>query len=79
MSAASAMTSDDNLYRIAPPNATFRLNYAADSWSAAVESVIYAEQNEVSETNAEQKTSGYGIVNLRRYLAGHQSCNWRRV
>lgn len=55
---------DDNLYRIAPPNATFRLNYARTSWSAAVESVIYNKQNQVSETNAEQKTSGYGIVNL---------------
>jgi len=55
---------DDNLYRIAPPNATFRLNYARTSWSAAVESVIYNKQNQISETNAEQKTSGYGIVNL---------------
>ena len=55
---------NDNLYRIAPPNATFRLNYAQANWSAAVESVVYNKQNQVSETNAEQKTSGYGIVNL---------------
>jgi iron complex outermembrane receptor protein len=55
---------NDNLYRIAPPNATFRLNYARTNWSAAVESVIYNKQNQVSETNSEQKTSGYGIVNL---------------
>tara|TARA_R110001592_G_scaffold357416_1_gene660692 strand:- start:288952 stop:291021 length:2070 start_codon:yes stop_codon:yes gene_type:complete len=55
---------DDNLYRIAPPNATFRLNYAQANWSAAVEGVIYDKQNQVSETNSEQKTSGYGIVNL---------------
>jgi len=55
---------NDNLYRIAPPNATFRLNYAAGDWGAGVESVLYGEQNDVSATNSEQKTSGYGIVNL---------------
>ena len=55
---------DDNLYRIAPLNATFRLNYARANWSATVEGVIYDKQNQVSETNAEQKSSGYGILNL---------------
>lgn len=55
---------NDNLYRIAPPNATFRLTYAAADWSAQVENVLYAEQDDVSQTNSEQKTSGYGIVNL---------------
>ncbi|RLA56820.1 MAG: TonB-dependent receptor [Gammaproteobacteria bacterium] len=55
---------NDNLYRIAPANATFRLNYAANNWNAGVESVIYAEQDDVSETNSEQESSGYGLVNL---------------
>jgi len=55
---------DDNLYRIAPLNATFRVNYASANWSATVESVLYNKQNQVSETNSEQKTSGYGVVNL---------------
>ena len=55
---------DDNLYRIAPPNATLRLGYARAGWSASVEGVVYAAQNQVSATNDEQKTSGYGIVNL---------------
>ena len=55
---------NDNLYRIAPPNATFRLNYATAKWGAGVESVVYAKQNDVSETNGEKKTSGYGIINL---------------
>ena len=55
---------NDNLYRIAPANATFRLNYARADWTAGVEGVIYDKQNQVSETNAEQKTSGYGIVNI---------------
>ncbi|MEM8560620.1 MAG: TonB-dependent receptor [Pseudomonadota bacterium] len=55
---------NDNLYRIAPPNATFRLSYAQPDWSASIESVLYAEQDDVSETNFEQTTSGYGIVNI---------------
>lgn len=57
-------SSDDDLYRIAPPNATFRLNYAATNWSTGIENVLYSKQNDVSTTNNEQKTSGYGIVNL---------------
>jgi iron complex outermembrane receptor protein len=57
-------SSDDDLYRIAPPNATFRLNYAAANWTTGIENVLYAKQNDVSTTNNEQETSGYGIVNL---------------
>ena len=55
---------NDNLYRIAPPNASMRLDYSTGSWAAGVETVLYARQNDVSETNREQKTSGYGVVNL---------------
>ena len=57
-------SSDDNLYRIAPLNATFRLKYTADTWTAAVESVIYDKQDKVSETNNEQETSSYELINL---------------
>ena len=57
-------SSDDNLYRIAAPNASIRLEYAANSWTAGVTTVAYAEQNDVSATNNEQETSGYGIVNI---------------
>ncbi|MCB1699957.1 MAG: TonB-dependent receptor [Pseudomonadales bacterium] len=56
---------NDNLYRIAPPNASFRLGYAEATWSASVEGVVYDQQNNVSATNSEQKTSGYGLVNLK--------------
>jgi iron complex outermembrane receptor protein len=56
-------TSDD-LYRIAPPNATVRLDYSTASWSAGIESVMYAKQDNVSDTNREQETSGYGVVNM---------------
>ncbi len=54
----------DNLYRIAPPNTSFRLNYRANKWTAGIESVLYASQDKVSETNGEQETAGYGVVNL---------------
>lgn len=54
----------DDLYRIAPANATVRLNYGATNWTAGLETVMYSAQNQVSETNLEQETAGYGIVNL---------------
>jgi iron complex outermembrane receptor protein len=56
--------SDDDLYRIAPPNASVRLGYAGAGWSAGVENVLYARQHRVSQVNGEQQTAGYGIVNL---------------
>ncbi|MFT4826146.1 MAG: iron complex outermembrane receptor protein, partial [Cryomorphaceae bacterium] len=34
-------------------------------WTASAESVVYAKQDNVSETNAEQETAGYGTLNLR--------------
>jgi iron complex outermembrane receptor protein len=55
---------DDNLYRVAPPNATFRLGYVTARWRAEVENVLYAKQDNVSETNGEKKSDGYGILNL---------------
>ena len=55
---------DDELYRIAPANATFRLNYAASNWSTTLENVLFSAQNQVSDTNREQETAGYGIVNI---------------
>ncbi|MEE4109969.1 MAG: TonB-dependent receptor, partial [Halieaceae bacterium] len=56
---------DDNLYRIAPLNATLRIDYARGPWGASVETVAYAAQDEVSATNREQTTPGYATVNLR--------------
>ena len=57
-------SSDDNLYRIAPPNATLRLNYTAASWTAELEGVGYAKQDKVSQMNSEQETSSYGLANM---------------
>ena len=55
---------DDNLYRIAPPNTSIRVNYRAHQWAASIESVLYASQENVSETNSEKETAGYALVNL---------------
>jgi len=57
-------SSSDNLYRISPPNTSMQLRYTAPNWSAAIESVLYAEQDDVSSTHQERVSSGYGIVNV---------------
>jgi len=59
--------SNDNLYRIAPLNAVMALNYDATKWGVSLEGVVYDEQNKVSKTNSEQKSDGYGLVNLEGY------------
>lgn len=55
---------DDNLYRIAPPNASLRASLQLGSLRAAVETVVYASQRDISATNREQPSSGYGVVNV---------------
>lgn len=56
---------NDNLYRIAPLNASTQLTYYRAFWSVAVEGVFYAAQNDVAKFNGELKTSGYALLNLR--------------
>ncbi len=55
---------DDNLYRIAPLNGQVNLRYSSDDWMIKTTLVMAAKQNDVSSTNDEQQTSGYGIVNI---------------
>ena len=55
---------DDNLYRIAPLNGQVNLTYSADDWTVKTSLVMAAKQDDVSVTNDEQKTSGYGVVNI---------------
>tara|TARA_R110002110_G_scaffold362241_1_gene572018 strand:+ start:84654 stop:86723 length:2070 start_codon:yes stop_codon:yes gene_type:complete len=55
---------NDNLYRIAPLNGSLQLTYSRNQWTAAVEGIAYAAQDKVSQTNSEQKTSGYGVINV---------------
>ena len=56
---------DDDLFRIAPLNGRIALRYARDPWSAQLETVLYAEQNRVSETNEEASSPGYQLLNVR--------------
>ena len=60
---------DDNLYRVAPLNNRLALVYQGHDMELKLESVLYAKQSKVSSFNDEEKTSGYGIINL---LANHQ-------
>lgn len=55
---------DDNLYRIAPLNGQINIRYSTDDWMVKTSLVMAAKQNDVSTTNGEQKTSGYGVVNV---------------
>ena len=54
---------DDNLYRLAPPNASASLTWEADRISVSAEVVGYAKQDKVSSFNDEAPTPGYGIAN----------------
>lgn len=55
---------DDNLYRISPPNARTTLFYTPAQWTLRLENILYARQDDVSETNSEQETAGYGLLNF---------------
>jgi iron complex outermembrane recepter protein len=55
---------DDALYRIAPANITTRAQYSQANWRVELESVLYASQDNVSKTNSEQASSGYGLLNI---------------
>ena len=54
----------DNLYRIAPLNGEFSANYFSDNWSATLALVMAAAQEDVSLTNEEQESAGYGVINV---------------
>lgn len=55
---------DDNLYRIAPPNASVRLQYMGENWQGEIAVTGYAEQDDVSATNEETATPGYGVMDV---------------
>jgi iron complex outermembrane receptor protein len=55
---------DDNLYRIAPLTSVIGLTWDHVRWSATAEGMFASSQDEVSTTNEETTTAGYGIANL---------------
>ncbi len=60
---------NDDLYRIAPFNASLALDYTATRWGASLEAIAYAEQDNVSDANGELPTDGYELVNLSAWWA----------
>jgi iron complex outermembrane receptor protein len=61
---------NDNLYRIAPLNGNVNATYYGDNWSTNIVLVLAAAQDDISVTNNEQKSAGYGVINvdLQYYL-----------
>jgi iron complex outermembrane receptor protein len=55
---------DDDLYRIAPLRGRTALRYRRGAWSAAIEGVYAARQQNAAAENDEIETPGYGILNL---------------
>lgn len=55
---------DDDLYRVSPPNLRAGVTYEQSSWSATLETVMAAEQSDVSVSNSEQETPGYALLNM---------------
>lgn len=60
---------DDNLYRIAPPNARMALSWQEETWRAGIELHAFADQNKVSATNGEETTNGYVLAGLFGHVA----------
>ncbi len=54
----------DNLYRIAPINAQVSVTYHHEVLLANLTLIAVTSQQDVSATNGEKATSGYGVVNL---------------
>jgi iron complex outermembrane receptor protein len=55
---------DDNLYRIAPLNGQINIRYSGDDWMVKTSFVMVTKQDDVSTTNGEKETAGYGVVNI---------------
>ena len=53
----------DNLYRLAPLNGRIGLTYEDEDWSAGLEVIGYASQDDVSAYNDEIPTAGYSVFN----------------
>lgn len=54
----------DNLYRVAPLNGQINVSYLANDWEVIAQLDMAAKQDDVSLTNDEQATAGYGVINL---------------
>jgi iron complex outermembrane receptor protein len=55
----------DNLYRLAPPNASIGLTYSRPAWSLGTRLTAYTKQDKVAAFNEELQTPGYEIVSMK--------------
>ncbi len=55
---------DDNLYRIAPLNGQISVTYFSENIISNITLLAVSAQNDVSITNTEQASAGYGTVNI---------------
>ena len=53
------------LYRMAPFNGRAQVTFEHSGFMASIEGVGYSAQNKVATYNNEEKTAGYGVMNLR--------------
>jgi len=56
---------DDGLYNIMPLNAKIALTHAQGPWDNAVEVVMVAAKDDLSDVRNEIETAGYALLNLR--------------
>jgi iron complex outermembrane receptor protein len=66
-------TTGDNLYNMMPLNAKLALVQNLGNWSNTAEVVVVDAKTDVSRERNEQKTAGYGLLNLR------SSYNWKQA
>lgn len=55
---------NDNLYRVSPLNAQINLTYSTDNLELTTQVLAVSKQDDISKTNDEKATSGYGVVNV---------------
>ncbi len=55
---------DDDLYRISPDSFSMALVYDRPAWSVSLAGEAVRAQDDISVTNSEQATSGYGLMHL---------------
>ncbi|MBW8183294.1 TonB-dependent receptor [Shewanella sp. NR704-98] len=64
---------EDNLYRIAPPKVNLGLSYQKGNWQGRIEGVAVSAQDKVSQTQFEQATAGYALMNIS---LAYDADNW---
>jgi len=67
------LSTDDNLYRIAPLRGMVAVDHLWGVYQGTMEVVLVDDQEQVSRYNGETPTPGYALLNLRVQLALHRN------